>query len=244
MGGLFNIFKKKKEKENINQNKDDYQQESNEEPTEKYKKEHKEKETLIINSLKPYKCSQKVIIWNDGKKEIIYGYPVALIPTEKDYIILYRIRATDYFDELIIRLKSIFLGYKEQYRILRVPEYCLLKSSEILTIYAHSFRVINPLTEEAIPIENNDPRRRIFWEVERQKADAYRNALYKVIHDEFPTMIERALALNPTMRAYQGRENMKGKKETKVKEFSGVEMGFSIFDELENQLKKEAGIDE
>jgi hypothetical protein len=46
------------------------------------------------------------------------------------------------------------------------------------------------------------------------------------------------------MRAYQGRESMKGRKESKAKEFSGVEIGFSVFDELENQLKKEAGIDE
>jgi hypothetical protein len=183
-------------------------------------------------------------MWNNGEKETIYGYPVALIPTEPGYVILYRIRAVDFFDELIIKLKSLFLGYKEQYRILRVPEYCLLKSPEVLTIYAHSFRVINHLTEEAIPIEGDDPRQRVFWDIERQKAEAYRNALHKIMHDELPIILERALALNPTMRAYQGRESTKGRKESKAKEFSGVEIGFSVFDELENQLKKEAGIDE
>ncbi|WP_018153473.1 hypothetical protein [Methanothermococcus thermolithotrophicus] len=245
---LFSRFKKEKE-EDAPQNEEGNQQEDNKEsfnPIKKYKKkkEQKEKETLIINSLKPYKCTQKIIMWNDGGKETIYGYPVALIPTETGYVILYRMRAVDFFDELIIKLKSLFLGYKEQYRILRVPEYCLLKSPEVLTIYAHSFRVINPLTEEAIPIEGNDPRQRVFWDIERQKAEAYRNALHKIMHDELPIILERALALNPTMRAYQGRESMKGRKESKAKEFSGVEIGFSVFDELENQLKKEAGIDE
>jgi len=243
---LFSRFKK--EKEDAPQNEEGNQQEDNKEsfnPIKKYKKkkEQKEKETLIINSLKPYKCTQKIIMWNDGEKETIYGYPVALIPTETGYVILYRMRAVDFFDELIIKIKSL-MGYKEQYRILRVPEYCLLKSPEVLTIYAHSFRVINPLTEEAIPIEGNDPRQRVFWNIERQKAEAYRNALHKIMHDELPIILERALALNPTMRAYQGRESMKGRKESKAKEFSGVEIGFSAFDELENQLKKEAGIDE
>jgi len=247
--GLFSKFKKEKEKEDAPQNEEGNQQGDNEEsfnPIKKYKKkkEQKEKETLIINSLKPYKCTQKIIMWNNGEKETIYGYPVALIPTESDNIILYRIRAVDFFDELIIKLKSLFLGYKEQYRILRVPEYCLLKSPEVLTVYAHSFRVINHLTEEAIPIEGDDPRQRVFWEIERQKSEAYRNAFIKVMQDELPILIERAFALNPTMRAYQGRESMKGRKESKAKEFSGVEIGFSVFDELENQLKKEAGIDE
>ncbi len=208
------------------------------------KRKQKEKETLIINSLKPYRCSQKIIIWNNGEQETIYGYPVALIPTESGYVILYRKRAVDFLEELIIKLKSIFFGYKEQYRILHVPEYCLSKSQDILTVYAHSFRVINPLTEEAIPIEDNDPRKRIFWNIEKTKAEAYRRALHKVLHEELPIIIERALALNPTLRAYQGREGLKGRKESKIKEFSGVEVGFSIFDELERQLRKEAGLDE
>jgi len=210
----------------------------------KKKKEQKERETLIINSLKPYRCQQKILMWNNGEQEVIYGYPVALIPTENGYVILYRKRATDFLDELIIKLKSIFFGYKEQYRILHVPEYCLAKGPEVLTVYAHSFKVINPLTEEAIPIENNDPRRRVFWNIEKIKAEAYRRALHKIMHEELPIIIERALALNPTLRAYQGREGMKGRKESKIKEFSGVELGFSIFDELERQLRKEAGLDE
>jgi len=246
--GLFSKFKKEREKEDAPQNESNQQRDNEESsnPIKKYKKkkEQKEKETLIINSLKPYRCTQKIIMWNNGEKETIYGYPVALIPTESDNIILYRIRAVDFFDELIIKLKSLFLGYKEQYRILRVPEYCLLKSPEVLTVYAHSFRVITHLTEETIPIEGDDPRQRVFWEIERQKSEAYRNAFIKVMQDELPILIERGFALNPTMRAYQGRESMKGRKESKAKEFSGVEIGFSVFDELENQLKNEAGIDE
>lgn len=247
--GLFSKFKKEKEKEAPPQNEESNQQEDNKEsfnPIKKYKKkkEQKEKETLIINSLKPYKCTQKILMWNNGEHEVIYGYPVALIPTETGCVILYRRRAVDFFDELIIKLKSLFLGYKEQYRILRVPEYCLLKSPEILTVYAHSFRFINSLTEEAIPIEGGDYRQRVFWEIERQKSEAYRNALHKILHDELPIILDRAMSLNPTMRAYQGRESMKGRRESKAKEFSGVEIGFSVFDELEKQLKKEAGIDE
>ncbi|MCS3900843.1 hypothetical protein [Methanococcus voltae] len=262
--GLFSKFKNnysKKEQESNqqfnnntnNNNNNQYtnqNQESEEEtssnPLHKYRrnKEQKNKENLIINSLKPYSCTQKLILWNDGEKETIYGYPEALIPSETGYIILYRKRAIDFFEELIIKLRNIFLGSKEQYRILKVPEYCIQKGNEVLTVYAHSFRVINPLTEEVIPIECNDPRQRIFWDIERQKAEAYRNAMTKILEDELPVILERAIALNPTMKAYQGREGMKGRKESRAKEFSGMEMGFSVFDELENQLKKGAGIDE
>ena len=99
-------------------------------------KEKKEKETFIIDSLKPYKCTQKILLWNDGFKTVVYGYPVALVPMDDDYTILYRKRGMDYIDELIMRLKSLFFGYKENYRILRVPKYCISLSHEIIEFFA------------------------------------------------------------------------------------------------------------
>ena len=180
--GLFSLFRKNKNttNPNIEQNmqQETYNDAENEENNInhnsgffsklKEKKEQKEREKFIIDSLKPYRCSQKIIIWNNGFREVVYGYPFAMIDHKDDYIILYRKRPYDFIDELIIKLKSIFLGYKDQYRILKVPKYLVSISEEIITVYANNFIHLEDsgkLVEYAIPIEGHDPRKRIFWEV-------------------------------------------------------------------------------
>ncbi|ACV25423.1 hypothetical protein [Methanocaldococcus fervens] len=201
----------------------------------------KEKESIALNALAPYKAHQKAIIWNSGRGEKIFGYPIAIIPQPNGmYVILYRKRYYDWLDELITTLKSIITGKKEQYRAVHVPESCIDISEELITIYAHSFFIVNSYTEIAIPLGEN-PKDRMAYLLSLQEAEMYRNALEKMGY-EFPNVIDSALNLNPTMRAYIGKETMsdKKKKTSKTKEFAGFDMSFS-FDRF---LKSLGGYDD
>ncbi|AEF96061.1 hypothetical protein [Methanotorris igneus] len=195
----------------------------------KKKKIDKEKENTALVALAPYKVKQKIIIWNTGRGEKIYGYPVAMIPHPNGmYVILYRRRCMDWLEELTVTIKSLITGKKEQYRAVHVPEECLDISEDIITIYAHSFAIVDNHTEIAIPLAK-DPRERLAYLLAHQEAEMYRNALEKIGY-ELTNVIDSALNLNPTMRAYIGKETMsdKKKKTSKTKEFAGFDMSFSF----------------
>ncbi|WP_421078033.1 hypothetical protein Mjas_01490 [Methanothermococcus sp. Ax23] len=207
----------------------------------KKKQEEIENEKIAMASLTPYKVKQKLLIWNNGHGEKIYGYPIALIPRPNDiHIILYRRRSPDFIEEIISAFKALIFGKKEQYRVVHVPAGCIDLSDEIITIYAHSFEIINNYTEEAKPLEVLDPRRRQLYEIALQEAAMYKAALEK-LGVELPRVIDSSLKLNPTMRAYQGKETQTDRKKgNKSKEFSGVELGFSF----DNFIKTVGGFDD
>jgi len=181
------------------------------------------------NALTPYRVKQKLLMWNYGTGEKIYGYPVALIPRPHgEYIILYRRRMPSFLEELWLKIKEIILGKKEAYRVVYVPEGCIGISDDVITIYAHSFRYENNFTEVAIPLEGNDVRKRLLYETALQIAGMYESALHKVMY-ELNDIIENALHLNPALRMYKGREKKEDKKGTQYKEFEGAEFSFDRF---------------
>ncbi|HIP90642.1 MAG TPA: hypothetical protein EYH22_03765 [Candidatus Nanopusillus sp.] len=207
----------------------------------KKKQKEIENEKIAMVSLTPYKVKQKLLIWNSGNGEKIYGYPIALIPRPNDiHIILYQRRSPDFIEELISTLKGLIFGKNEQYRVVHVPAECIDMSDEIITIYAHSFEIINNYTEEAKPLEALDPRRRQIYEIALKEAAMYKAALEK-LGVELPNVIDSSLKLNPTMRAYQGKEMQTDRKKgSKSKEFSGMELGFSF----DNFIKSVGGFDD
>jgi len=181
------------------------------------------------NALTPYRVKQKLLMWNYGTGEKIYGYPVALIPRPHgEYIILYRRRMPSFWEEFWLRIKEIILGKKEAYRVVYVPEGCIGISDDVITIYAHSFRYENNFTEVAIPLEGNDVRKRLLYETALQIAGMYESALHKVMY-ELNDIIENALHLNPALRMYKGREKKEDKKGKQYKEFEGAEFSFDKF---------------
>ena len=190
----------------------------------KLEKRHEEQEAKT--SLSPYKVKQRILIWNYGTGEKIYGYPVALIPRPHgECIILYRKRMPSFFDEIWLKLREIILGKKESYRVLYVPEECIGKSDDIITIYAHSFRFENNFTEVAIPLEGGDIRKRMMYEIALKRERMYQYALEHTMN-ELSNIIEYALYINPTLRTYRGRENKSDKKGEQSKEFEGAEFSF------------------
>jgi len=233
---MFNIFKKKK----IEKNEEDGTQEEQNNDNPKPKKisfKEPDEEKQAMQSLTPYKTHQKLVIWNSGKGERIWGYPVALIPNKNHtYTLLYRRRAPDFIDEIASTLKAMIFGKKEQYRVVHIPEGAVDVSDEIITIYAHSFSIINNYTDEALPFEQGDPRKRELYIIALKQMKMYKTALEK-LGVELPNVIDASLKMNPTMRAYQGKETQSDRKKgNKSKEFSGMEMGFS-FDRFVNELK-------
>jgi len=190
-------------------------------------------EKIARNSLAKYSIPKKPLVWNYGTGERKIGYAIAIIPRPHgEYIILYQQKSRDFLDEVFNRLKEIILGSKERYRVLYVPESCVTSSNEIVTVYAHSFRMENEFTEVAIPLEGGDPRKRILYEMALDMVGMYESAL-STLTGNLNNVVECALYLNPTLQTYRGKEYKEGKKgEKHSKEFEGSE--FSYFGFLNN----------
>jgi len=192
-------------------------------------------EELAKKSLAKYAISQKPLVWNYGKGERKIGYAIAIIPRPHgEVIILYRQRARDFLDEVFNRLKEILFGSKERYRVLYAPEECVTISPEIVTVYAHSFRLENEFTEIAIPLEDGDPRKRIIYEIALERIGLYESAM-RMFRDDMNNIVNCALYLNPMLKTYRGSEVKESRKgEKHVKSFEGSEFSF---ENLINRLK-------
>jgi len=204
----------------------------------KKKKENEDEKTALI-SLAPYRVKQKLLIWDNGEGGRLYGYPVAMIPQPNDmYVILYKRRCPDFFEELLITLKETLFGIKERYRVVHVPAGCIGKSEDIITIYAHSFEIINNYTERAVPLEGMDPRKRQLYLIAQEESEIFRASCEK-IGNQISNIIDIALQLNPSMKAYYGKEIQTDKKKgSKVKEFGGKELEFTFTGFMEDLRKK------
>ena len=186
-------------------------------------------EHLAKQSLSKYTISKKPLVWNNGNGERKIGYAFAIIPRPHgEVIILYKQRARDFLDELFNRIKETLFGSKERYRVIYAPEECVT-ISEIVTIYAHSFRMENEFTEIAIPLEGGDPRKRIIYEISLERIGLYESAM-AMMRDNMNDIINCALYLNPTLKTYRGNERKESRKgEKQVKEFEGSEFSFGGF---------------
>ena len=194
-----------------------------------------EDEKLAKQSLAKYAIPQKPLVWNYGTGERKIGYAIAIIPRPHgEVIILYRQRARDFLDEVFNRLKELLFGSKERYRVLYAPEECVTISPEIVTVYAHSFRLENEFTEIAIPLEDGDPRKRIIYEIALERIGLYESAM-RMFRDDMNNIVNCALYLNPMLKTYRGSEVKESRKgEKHVKSFEGSEFSF---ENLINRLK-------
>jgi hypothetical protein len=192
-------------------------------------------EQLAKQSLSKYSIPKKPLVWNYGEGERKIGYAFAIIPRPHgECIILYKQKSRDFLDELFNRLKEMLLGSKERYRVLYVPDECITVSNEIVTIYAHSFKMENEFTEIAIPLEEGDQRKRIIYEMALERVGLYESAM-AMMRDDMNNIVNCALYLNPTLKTYRGNEMKEGKKgEKQFKAFEGSEFSF---DGVINRLK-------
>jgi len=243
---IFRIFKKdkdkKKEMEKTGENKEKETEEvQSKGPISwlKKKKQMEEDEKTAVVSLAPYRVRQKLLIWNTGRGEKLFGYPIAMIPQPTNmYVILYKRRCPDFFEELLITIKEVLFGIKERYRVVHVPADCVDISDEIITIYAHSFEIINNYTERAIPLENMDPRKRQLYLISQEESEIYRSSIEK-IGNQVSNVIDMALQLNPAMKTYYGKEIQTDKKKvSKMKEFAGKELEFTFTDFMEDLRRR------
>jgi len=211
----------------------------------KKKKQMEEDEKTALVSLAPYRVRQKLLIWDNGEGGRLYGYPIAMIPQPNDmYVILYKRRCPDFLEELLITIKEALFGVKERYRAVHVPAGCIGKSEDIITIYAHSFEIINNYTERAIPLEGMDPRKRQLYLIAQEESEIYRSSIEK-IGNQVSNVIDIALQLNPAMKAYYGKEIQADKKRgSKVKEFAGKELEFTFTDFMEDLRRRFGGSDD
>jgi len=209
----------------------------------KKKAEDKEEELAAISSLAPFRVKQKLLIWNSGRGQRIFGYPVAMIPQHEEdefYVILYKRRRPTFFGEMLATIKEVLFGIKERYRVVLVPAGCVDMSEEIITIYAHSFKIVNNYTEIALPLEGNDPRKRELYISALAQAHSTKAIFHRYLND-MPEVMEMALYLNPAVKVYYGTEMYTDRhKGSRIKEFGGREVEFS-FPRFIEDLRREFG---
>ncbi|WP_278491404.1 hypothetical protein [Methanococcus maripaludis] len=192
----------------------------------KKKKEEYNAEREAYDSLAPYLCRQKLLIWHNGSGAKVFGYPHAVIPDEGTYKILYKNKATDWLEDLIITIKSTIFNYKRHYAVVYAPKSCVDVSEDIIMFFV----------KYAVPLEADDPRQRVSWIVERKRAEAYEVMVENLLSEDIPNLVDAALYINPTMKMYKGSEKESSRKSTKEKSFEGGEFSF---DNAINRMKNE-----
>lgn len=204
----------------------------------KKKKEEYNAEREAYDSLAPYLCRQKLLIWHNGSGAKVFGYPHAVIPDEGTYKILYKNKATDWLEDLIITIKSTLFNYKRHYAVVYAPKSCVDVSEDIIMFFVDHFRddKYANFVKYAVPLEADDPRQRVSWIVERKRAEAYEMMVENLLGEDIPNLVDAALYINPTMKMYKGSEKESSRKSTKEKSFEGGEFSF---DNAINRMKNE-----
>jgi len=246
---IFDKFKKNKKSSDpgkITENTEGENEENTEEEPDafnvigkvKKKKEEYNAEKEAYDSLAPYLCRQKLLIWHNGSGAKVFGYPHAVIPDEGTYKILYKNRATDWLEDLIITIKSTLFNYKRHYAVVYAPKTCVDVSEDIIIFFVDHFRddKFANFVKYAVPLEADDPRQRVSWIVERKRAEAYEVMVENLLNEDIPNLVDAALYINPTMKMYKGSEKESSRKSTKEKSFEGGEFSF---DNAINRMKNE-----
>ncbi|WP_333583271.1 hypothetical protein [Methanococcus maripaludis] len=204
----------------------------------KMKKQEYSAEREAYDSLAPYLCRQKLLIWHNGSGAKVFGYPHAVIPDEGTYKILYKNKATDWLEDLIITIKSTLFNYKRHYAVVYAPKSCVDVSEDIIMFFVDHFRddKYANFVKYAVPLEADDPRQRVSWIVERKRAEAYEVMVENLLSEDIPNLVDAALYINPTMKMYKGSEKESSRKSTKEKSFEGGEFSF---DNAINRMKNE-----
>ncbi|MBP2202171.1 hypothetical protein J3E07_001612 [Methanococcus voltae] len=220
-----NIFKKKNnedgEDESIKEDEESIEEQKGLINKIKEYQDIKKNELRSKHFLEQHPAQQKRVIWiNETGEAQIIGYPKHMVPLpNNEYLITYRKKSIGWLEEVIEDIINKIKNEAEQYDAVYVPKYCCKINHDNIVVYASSFRSEEYTVKRSIPIEGNNPLFQQFWEVEKKRADALQNILYKVMEHDMGGMIVRAMFINPALKSYDILRDKTGKgNKSKTKE--------------------------
>ncbi|WP_297489409.1 hypothetical protein [Thermococcus sp.] len=207
--GLFERFRKKKQKVNVQIGALDQvevapiEEDENKSVREEVRKaviqRLEEQRRLNEQLAQIYNLEQKIIVWFDGKEPRPKGYPIAMRKDLDEYVILYQVRPPDWLDSIWYSLGRIF-GKRPPQKLIRVHESQVWFGQEMILIHASAFEVNHIGEEIALPLER-DVLRVELWKEMKASRDAWR-AAYMNLARQVAKATDLALKINPNAKLY------------------------------------------